>query len=244
MATSMATHSFDLDEFRSIPLLRDAEESDLRAFQAIAERRGVEAGQAIFQPDEPPTQLFFLVSGCVRLARSSPAGKQITLALLSPGAMFGEQGMGGAVSRGSVAEAFGPTVLCAVAASEFANFARRRPVMALRAARLAAERTAQIEELVADIVFLDARTRLARLLVVLSETHGMPATGGTLIDLPFTHQDLSHCISATRETTTGILNTFKRAGVLTLGRRRIVVADSNALGRLARPGTPTGRGVL
>ena len=85
---------------------------------------------------------------------------------------------------------------------------------------------------VADLVFLEVPKRLAKLLLRLHDGQGGRAgRGGQPLKGKLTHQEMANIIGSTRETTTLILNDFKRRGVIDFVGRRILV--------LNRPGLET-----
>jgi CRP-like cAMP-binding protein len=54
-----------------------------------------------------------------------------------------------------------------------------------------------------------------------------------VISAPFTHADIALLVGSTRETVTLVLGKLKRAGLIELEKRRIVVRDGEALSRHA-----------
>jgi CRP/FNR family transcriptional regulator len=54
-----------------------------------------------------------------------------------------------------------------------------------------------------------------------------------------THQMLADDLGTSREVVSRILETFQRAGMIRLGRKRIEIVDRKALDRFQREGVPT-----
>jgi CRP/FNR family transcriptional regulator len=78
--------------------------------------------------------------------------------------------------------------------------------------------------LIETIAFLRVDARLAAALLARADGEG---------ELSATHQDLAEDIGAAREVVSRQLAEFQRAGLLRLGRGRIVLADRRALAELA-----------
>ena len=87
---------------------------------------------------------------------------------------------------------------------------------------------------VEDLVFYDARTRLARVLLRLAEEFGGKTNHDLAVGLPLTEQEIATLIGTTRQTVSLLLSEMLRAGVVVRRARGLVVADSRALRRLAR----------
>jgi len=89
------------------------------------------------------------------------------------------------------------------------------------------------ENQVADLVFLEVPKRLAKLLLRLHDGQGghgkrpAQALRGRL-----THQELANVIGSTRETTTLVLNDFKRQGLIEFLGRKILIANRLGLEKL------------
>ena len=58
-----------------------------------------ERGKVFFSPHDAPGTIYFLKEGRVRLYRRTPQGKQLTVAVLDRGAVFGESRMIGVLRR-------------------------------------------------------------------------------------------------------------------------------------------------
>ena len=85
-------------------------------------------------------------------------------------------------------------------------------------------RLAEMTRLIATIAFLRVDARLAAALLARADAQGVVAA---------THQDLAEDIGGAREVVSRQLAEFQRAGLLRLGRGRVVLADRAALSDLA-----------
>ncbi|HLM74182.1 MAG TPA: helix-turn-helix domain-containing protein, partial [Polyangiaceae bacterium] len=75
--------------------------------------------------------------------------------------------------------------------------------------------------------------RLIDFLLASVKRWGEPHASGRVISAPFTHADIALLVGSTRETVTLVLGKLKRAGLIELEKRRIVVRDGEALSRHA-----------
>ena len=78
-------------------------------------------------------------------------------------------------------------------------------------------------------------------LLALVESFGVEREEGWLIDLSLTHEDLASMVGVSRQFVNGALNHIKQAGLIELGKRRIVVTRLEDLREmsLAPEGGPT-----
>ena len=84
-----------------------------------------------------------------------------------------------------------------------------------------------------DLVFLDLDGRIAKMLVGMAERDGTERDGSVVLDLALTQSDLAEMVGGSRQSLNQTLHAFERRGWLTLGRREIVLVDTEALRRRA-----------
>ena len=82
---------------------------------------------------------------------------------------------------------------------------------------------------IGGLVLLDVPGRIARLLLDFGD--GAP---GKIIDKPLTHQTIANMIGASRETVSRSMREFQDLGWVKVERRRIALADSDALKKRAQ----------
>jgi len=81
---------------------------------------------------------------------------------------------------------------------------------------------------------LSARGRLAKGLLNLVHTHGVPMRKGIAIGLSLRRQELAELIGTTRETVTRLLSEFSRRNIVTLEKRAICVLEPDRLATIVR----------
>jgi CRP/FNR family transcriptional regulator len=231
-STTMQTSR--VEALQRVALLAGLDDVDLQLLTPMTRQQAIARRQYVYLPDDPSDSLFILLEGKVRVAKLSRDGKEITLAILVAGDLFGEQALHHGGPRGTMTEVIEDAVVCAIDRDDFEQFVRQRPGLAYGVIQLLAARQREIQERIEELAFRDVPTRLARLLSRLVQDYGSAVPEGTVIDLPLTHQEVANLIGATRETTTATLNDFRRAGVLTLGRKRIVITDRGRLDSMAQ----------
>ena len=87
-----------------------------------------------------------------------------------------------------------------------------------------------------DLAFLDVGGRLAKKLLELAASHGVPRPDGVLLDLPLTQEALANMVGVTRESANRHLSALRRRGVVSRDGRRFLIRDSQALRSYIAPG--------
>ncbi|WP_064972443.1 Crp/Fnr family transcriptional regulator [Modestobacter caceresii] len=232
---SPMTPVFCLSEVEVFQDLTPQEMADLAAH---APMRTAPAGTLLWSPHEPRPVLFIVKVGSVRIYRLSPEGRRLTLAVLGPGALFGEMELIGQRMGEGFAETLEPSVLCLMSEQDVRSMLLSDTRIATRMITGLGRRLAEVEQRLADTVLKTVPQRVAGVLCRLA-TAAPPETGlfpqrGPHIRL--THEQLAELVGTTRETATKLLGDFRATGLVGLRRGGIVVLDLEGLRAVAEHG--------
>lgn len=208
-------------------LFRDLSPQELADMDRQTTMSTCKAGKILYMPDDTGEVLFLLKKGRVELYRISPEGKKLVLAVLGPGAIFGEMSLVGQGMQDTFAQAVEDSVLCVMSRADVERLILAKPQVALRFVEAMGRRLAQVERQLEEVAFKSIPARLAALLLRLAHESGNMTIVG------YTHQSLGEMLGTYRETTTQALNEFKAAGLIDIGRKRIEILDRAGLERIA-----------
>jgi CRP-like cAMP-binding protein len=214
-AATSAPNGFDLDDF---------EKAGLR----VVERRFVPK-DTIFSPGDFDDQLYFLLSGTVRLYKIYGDYKEATTALLKDGGVFGKLSLVEGRWQDVFAEAVTEARVAGIQKASLERVIKGNPEFALRLFSSLSERLRQSEEVIESLLHREVSTRLATLLVSLGERFGDDDHAGVLIGVRLTHQDLANMVASTREAVSKVMSEFQRGGLIETRNRRIAILDRGAL---------------
>ncbi len=229
MATSLGAHSDKLGYLSHIDLLQELSPDDLQTIDALVPVLSYSAGTTLYEPGSRLNRLYFLKRGRVRLYQLSPDGKQLTLALLKDGNIFGETDTFATGAGTCWAETLTDTLVCTMTTADLTQFMIERPQVALRMIEILSRELTKAQELAATLVLRDVRTRVLYLLIRLASEYGN-GKAGEYTDLGFrlTHQDLANMIGATRESVSMALADLARQHVVRTSRGRIAIRCEEA----------------
>ena len=220
------------DLVRAVPLLARLPEADLRALASQGQVRRHPAGKTIFREGGPGDSLHIVIEGAVRIAVLSPAGEEVTIALLGPGEFVGHLALLDDRPRSASAIASQPTKTLVVTRDAFARWLSERPQAALALLETLSLMVRSTDEALADLAFLDLRHRLAKRLLDLAAAHPEAETEGqhsSEVRLRITQAELASMLSVSRESVNKQLNQFAREGWIVLGRGSVTLTDPAAL---------------
>src|SRR3712207_6036478 len=216
--------------------LEDFEEAGLR----VIERR-FKPKDVIFTPGDPDDQLYFLLDGTVRLYKIYGDYKEATTALLKDKGIFGKLSLVEGRWQDVFAEAVTNVCVASVQKSALTEVIKRRPEFAMKLFASFSERLRQSDEVIESLLHREVSTRLATLILNLSERFGEGNGGGTTLDMRLTHQDLANMIASTREAVSKVMSEFQREGAIEVQNRKIVLVDKEALAERASGPSEIGR---
>jgi len=177
----------------------------------------------VFDQGDPPRLVYLVKAGLVRLARLTAEAKEVTIALLAAGDMFGEDSLFGDAPRSTIAVCMEETLLCSVKADDLFELLTQHPKLALNVAEILSDRLDSASDTIEDLATAKVADRLLHLFERLSEEHGMPVPGGTAIDVRLTHYDIASLIGSTRETVSLEMSLLEKAGRIRIDGRNIVL---------------------
>ena len=218
-AATSAPEGFDLDDFE-------------RAGLRVVERR-FEPKDTIFTPGDPDDQLYFLLSGAVRLYKIYGDYKEATTALLKDSGVFGKLNLVEGRWQDVFAEAVTEARVASIQKAALERVIKSDPEFALRLFSSLSERLRQSDEVIESLLHREVSTRLATLLLNLGERFGEDGQAGVLIGVRLTHQELANMIASTREAVSKVMSELQRDGVIESRSRRVAILNRDALAKRA-----------
>ncbi len=217
---------------RRIKILSDLDDAALQTLATKVGHSQFRRRETIFTAWDPSDRVYLLKSGRVKLYMLSEDGREITLAIMEPGDIFGETALVNPAGRQVFAEALDDARVAVLGLRDFEALVRGQPDVALKVTQAIGQQLIRTQRQVESLAFADVSTRLARFLVEQTAERGEPLNGGTPVRLALalTHQEMANLLGTTRETLTSTLNRFVDAGLLSVeSRGTLLVQQPDAL---------------
>ena len=167
-AATTAPEGFDLEDFEEVGL------------RAVERRFGPR--DMIFTPGDPDDQLYFLLSGTVRLYKIYGDYKEATIALLRDGGVFGTLSLVEGRWQDVFAEAVTESRVAGIQKAALERVMKGNPEFALRLFSSLSERLRQSDEVIESLLHREVSTRLATLLINLGDRFGEEDGKGLLVE--------------------------------------------------------------
>lgn len=220
------------------PLFHGMTPQEVAEIVERAIERRLAAGRTLYAQGDPAAALYLVVGGRVRVAETTADGKEVILGFLAPGELCGSATLLPEGIYGETAVTVAETRLLAWPRAELEALTSRRPRLVLNALRLETRRAAELQARLRELATVRVETRLARLIQRLWVETGRLTAEGVELEAALSRQELALMTGTTLFTVSRTLGAWQRQGVLTLGRRRIVVRDRERLATLAEEPPP------
>lgn len=202
------------------------ERDALEKIAAVCRQRHLAARDILFLKGDPGDGLYAIRRGLIRIGTVDDLGQQMTMNVLGGGDVFGEITLLDGQSRTADAVAMEDTDMFFLPRQDFLSLLNREPPMALQLIDLLCARLRDVIGRLEETTFLPSVIRLARRILVLAADYGT--------DVHASQEELASLTGVTRETVNRHLQSWKRTGIISLGRGRVLIRDIDELRRLAK----------
>src|SRR5512136_1475644 len=219
--------AIDVDLLKGIPYFAGLDEADLEAVGSRMFEQSVERGDMILLEEDPSEVVYFVVSGAVKVFKTSIEGKEQILCLLRAGESFNDVPIldGGANLASAIAMT--PVVLYGMTRTDIEELLRENPRVAMNVIRVLSKKVRHFVSMVEDLSFRDVTSRVAKLLLDYATDHGGPEEGAERPRL--TQQEMAAMVGTAREVVGRSLKVLEEEGAIRMDRHRIVVTNRKAL---------------
>jgi CRP-like cAMP-binding protein len=210
-------------------IFKDLKDESMQELERITSMQAIKKNHSIYFPTERSNSIFFLKKGRVKLTRISPVGKEMILALVNMGEVFGEMAFLDEGERNEFATALDDSLVCAINKNEFKEFVEKNPVLNLRITKLIGLKLKKYSERIEELVFKDAEQRVISFLLRLANENGKQI-GDEFFVKPFLkHQDIAELTATSRQTVNAILTDLREKGVINFDRKKLIVKKKEEL---------------
>lgn len=192
--------------------------------RAVVWRR-FRAGEEIIDRQSESRDVFFVVSGKVRVVLYSVSGREITLDDIGPGGHFGELAALDGAPRSASVMAVEASVVASLGDETFRKVATETPALALAVMRRLAEVVRTSSGRILDLSTLGANNRVHAEILRLARAAARSEGGSAAISPIPVHSDLASRVSTTRETVARVMSDLSRQGILKREKNALLVLD-------------------
>ncbi len=205
-----------------------------REIERLSQRmhwRNYAAQQQIIGHQEISTDVYFMVSGTVRVILFSSAGKEVAFRDISAGECFGEFSAIDGAPRSANVIALTDVMIGSVPAETFRSILEEYPPVSMAMLTYLTRLVRSLSERIFEFSTLAVKNRIHSELLRLARDNVGDDNTAHLSPAP-THADIASRISTHREAVTRELNDLTKAGLIKRDGRTLIVSDVAELERM------------
>ncbi len=221
---------------RTVPLFRALSEDEWEAIAPLLHGHCYPKDSYLFFQGDPPDALYILWIGRVKLVRHTDHGRDVVMEVLGPGQLLGEMAVLDGRPYSTTAQTLEEVAVVAIPRNDFFSILGRYPKISMGIISELSRRLRLSSELVRSLAVDRVEQRIARTILRLADLAATSYPGqenAILIDLPLTRQDIAEMTGTTVETAIRVMSRFRKRGMISSVRGRILITDQDALRHVA-----------
>lgn len=190
--------------------------------------RDAGAREWLLEYEDEGTDVFFVVSGEVRVLIQALSGREMILADIKAGGYFGEMSAIDGARRSASIRALTKSVIARMPAKVFWEVVHKQPDVADQLLKQLVQRIRQLNERINEFNSLDVRHRIYAELLRLARPDRADSNRGILSPPPH-HAEIASRVSTRREMVARECKALERGGLLLRRRGALVITDLRSL---------------
>lgn len=195
----------------------------IKEFIGRAHKRSFPPKHTLIHAGDDPQSLYLILEGSVSILLEDEDGREIVLAYLNPGEIFGEMCLFPEQQvRTAIVRTRTPTLVAEIGYQAFRKLAHEHPDIMFEISEQLSERLRDTSRRVGDLAFLDVAGRIAHTLINLcQQPDAKPHPRGTVVRI--SRQEMARIAGCSREMAGRVLKQMEEDGIVSGQGRNIVV---------------------
>ena len=216
-------------DIRAVSIFNTLTPADAKEISPYLIPLKIKKKETIFSEGDPSEWLYIVNKGKVKITKLSQDGKEIILEIIQPVEFFG----GIAVVRGfpypANAVAMEDSEIYKLSRKHLLSIMDRFPNLMYCMAMNIGDRIKGSHETLKSIALEKVESRIASLLIKLSDKAGEKTSDGTIITMKLTKQDIAEMVGTTVETSIRTMSKLTKAGLVASKSGKILIKDLEKL---------------
>ena len=221
------------DVLRKSIILRRLAPEDRARLGAVAHVREYAKGEHLFDEGDSSDHLYIIVSGRVKVSKTTARGSDVILELFGPGDPVGAVAVYESRPYPASGIAIEPTTCILVPRQSFFALLEAHPTLVRGLLIGLTHRLVELTNRLTELSGGRIEARLARLFLKLADDAGRQRPDGVFIPMPLSRQELADMIGTTIETSIRIMSRWNKQEVVRTEKDGFLVVDREALESLS-----------
>lgn len=218
---------------QSLPVFAAMDAAELDDVVGSATALRIPKGAAVFEQGETATSFYVLLNGRLKVVKVTPDGQQVVIRFVVPGDIYGIAKALNRTDYPATATALVDSVTLAWDMAIWDDFTQRHPAFARNVMQMMGQRIQEAHTRLKEMATQDVEHRVAHAVLRLVNQSGRKVQEGVLVDFPVTRQEIAEVSGTTLHSVSRVLSAWENAGLVVVGRRKVIVCDLERLSRIA-----------
>lgn len=206
-----------LSDFLSyVPIFSELPIETIDKVAQAGSKKSYKKDSVILMEEEAGSALFVIISGKVKISRTSNDGREVILSILNESDFFGEMAILDGLSRSATVVAIEESELFIVQRNDFLDMLKQFPEIGISLLTELTGRLRIADMKIKALSLKDAEGKVATVILQLADDMGKIKQGIVEIEKLPLQQDLANMAGTSRETISRTLHTFAKKGLVEL----------------------------
>lgn len=187
-------------------------------------------GQTLFVQGNHPFGLYCINSGNIKVTKTGQDGKESIVRIAKGGDVLGHRSLFTSDFYTATATALEETKVCFIDKKYILKVIKEQPTVSLQVINKLSRDMGAAENKVSSYHQKNVRERLAELLLILKESHGVKLEDGSIkLDIKLTREEMATMIGTANETLIRFISEFKEEGLIQQLGKTLVITEEERL---------------
>src|SRR6195256_1872483 len=207
---------------RSVPLFSSLSGDQLLVLASVLSRKPYPRDSAVIAAGDPTDALYIVISGRLKVVMSDKEGREVILAILNQGEVFGEMGLIDQAPRSATVAAIESCELLTITRTDFTKCLQKNFDLTMNVIGGLVKRLREADRKIGSLALMDVCGRVARLLMEMAET----VDGQKVVTKKLTKQDIAKTVGASREMVSRVMKEMETSGHIEVREHGILLRES------------------
>jgi CRP/FNR family transcriptional regulator len=232
MKSESEENSSIIPALRKTFLFGKLDEDSIELVASIARIKLYGRGDMLFLEGGESTGFFILLSGRVKLYKSSSEGREQILHLIAPGESFAEAALFSGEKYPATAAAIVDSKVIFFARKGFLALLESDSKIYLSMVASLSKWLRKMTDLVAELSLKDVESRLAAYILELCRRGGVPVQNGVVVEIDVEKRELALYLGTVSETLSRTFKRMREAGLIEVEGKAVTITDAEKLSGL------------
>lgn len=208
--------------FREIELFHSLSDKELDQIVSKMIVKQFKKNETILYEDDMNEFMYVVLSGKVKVVRTTEEGKEIILAMNKAGSFFGEMSLIDGKTTSASVIATEAAQIAMLAKEDFFSVFSLQNKAAHNLMKMLCARLRSCNDNIEMLNFNNSLNRTKTLMLMLIKEYGENTPEGTVLNIKLTHQDISEMTGLTRESVTRVMDKLQKQKEIIVLKKRFI----------------------